>query len=109
MSPPSFGLLKTQYKNPNLTSNLTIPHSMILPILENSQESLNKEKTREGRDKFEPRNASDPDEPAGLMDSVTGRHVAPESLRDSDPKTSSFLGEFPHPCPPSGAKVTHLK
>ncbi|XP_047672879.1 uncharacterized protein LOC113658477 [Tachysurus fulvidraco] len=109
MSPPSFGLLKTQYKNPNLTSNLTVPLSMLPPILENSQESLKKEKPRAGRDKVEPRNTTDPDEPAGLMESVTGRHVAPESLQDSDPKTSSFLGELPDPCPPSGEKGTHLK
>ncbi|KAK2866155.1 hypothetical protein Q7C36_002211 [Tachysurus vachellii] len=82
---------------------------MIPPTLENSQESLKKEKTTEGRDKVELRNTTDPDEPAGLMDSVTARHVALKCLQDSDPKTSAFPGELPYPCPPSGAKVTHLK
>ncbi|XP_027026785.2 uncharacterized protein LOC113658482 [Tachysurus fulvidraco] len=82
---------------------------MTLPTLENEQENLTIEKTTEGRDTVEPRNATDPDEPAGLTNSVTGRHVAPESLQDSDPKTSAFPDELPNPCPPSGAKVTHLK
>ncbi|XP_060746894.1 uncharacterized protein LOC132859927 [Tachysurus vachellii] len=42
------------------------------------------------------------------MDSVTGRHVALKCLQDSDPKTSSALLPLPHPCPPTGAKETHL-
>ncbi|KAG7325353.1 hypothetical protein KOW79_011669 [Hemibagrus wyckioides] len=81
---------------------------MIHTTAENSQETLQKENTREGRDKVESRHATDPDKPAGQMDSATGRHVELKSLKDSDPKTSSSLLLLPHPCPPAGAKETHL-
>ncbi|KAK3559668.1 hypothetical protein QTP86_013915 [Hemibagrus guttatus] len=81
---------------------------MIHATAENSQETLKKENTREGRERVESRHGTDPDKPTGLKDSVTDRHVALKSLKDSDPKTSSSLLLPPHPCPPYGAKETHL-
>ncbi|KAB5555154.1 hypothetical protein PHYPO_G00030240 [Pangasianodon hypophthalmus] len=82
---------------------------MTPPKEETSQEKFKREKKREGWDPGEPRHASDPEEPAGLKDSVTGRHVAQNSLQESDPETSASLPPVPDTSPPSGpAEACHM-
>ncbi|MCI4383875.1 hypothetical protein PGIGA_G00031800 [Pangasianodon gigas] len=82
---------------------------MTPPKEETSQEKFKREKKREGWDPGEPRHASDPEEPAGLKDSVTGRHVAQNSLQESDPETSASLLPLPETSPPSGpAETCHM-
>ncbi|XP_058261606.1 uncharacterized protein LOC131363271 [Hemibagrus wyckioides] len=76
----------------------------MIPSTRENSKTLKKGNTREGRDKVEPRYMTDPDKPAGQMDSATGRHVEPKSLQDSDPKTSSSLLLLPHPCPQEGQR-----
>ncbi|MCJ8738110.1 hypothetical protein PDJAM_G00031850 [Pangasius djambal] len=82
---------------------------MIPPTQETSQEKFKRENRNEGWEPVEPRHASDPEEPAGLKDSVTGRHVALNSLQESGPETSASLPPLPDPSPPSGpAETCHM-